>query len=30
MKLNRTILNRRVICNDTIPGIEVFGNIKFQ
>jgi len=30
MKLNLTIRNRRVICEDTIPVIEVFRNIKFQ
>ena len=30
MKLNRTIHNREAIFKDTIPGIEVFRNVKFQ
>ena len=30
MKLNSTIPNRKVIFRDTIPGIEVFRNFKFQ
>jgi hypothetical protein len=30
MKLNGTIPNRKVIFRDSIPGIEVFRNIKFQ
>ncbi|MGD8721132.1 MAG: hypothetical protein PVG46_04970, partial [Desulfobacterales bacterium] len=28
MKLNGTVLNRKVIFRDTIPGIEVFRNVK--
>ena len=30
MKLDGTVLDRRVIFKDTIPGIEVFRNIKSQ
>jgi hypothetical protein len=30
IKLNGTIPNRKVIFRDTIPGIEVFINVKFQ